>query len=252
VTPADTAAALKKPIGDLGMQFMADPLTRAAGKAVGLRGRPLYHLGRGGALGDVPAEIVVAAFAFFPPEVVIEHWNAGRQVISPPDAARLYASQCNEWGRRHYSDLPGTARVLELLERVADGAEGAGLPLFVGWRLLPRPDDVPGRLAQVVNVMREHRGSVHAGAVAAVGLGPLEANLAGSYGTAVAKFFEWPEPYPDAAPYKALWEQAEELTAAAAALPYAILTGDERAELVGLLTEIHARLGLSDPLNLGG
>jgi hypothetical protein len=78
VTPAETAAALKKPIGDLGMQFMSDPLTRAAGKAMGLRGRPLYHLGRGGALGDVPAEVVVAAFYFFPPEVVIENWNAGR------------------------------------------------------------------------------------------------------------------------------------------------------------------------------
>jgi hypothetical protein len=234
------------------MQFMADPLTREAGKAVGLRGRPLYHLGRGGALGDVPAEVVVAAFAFFPPAVVIEHWNAGRQVISPPDAARLYASQCNEWGRRHFTGIDGVGRVLVLLERVADGAEGAGLPLFVGWRLLPRPDDAPGRLAQVVNVMREHRGSVHAGAVAAVGLGPLEANLAGSYGVAVAKFFEWPEPYPDATPYKALWEQAEELTAGAAAGPYAILTAEERAELVALLSAIHGRLGLSDPLHLGG
>jgi hypothetical protein len=249
MTPEETAAALKKPIGDLGMQFMADPLTREAGKAVGLRGRPLYHLGRGGALGDVPAEIVVAAFAFFPPSVVLEHWNAGRQVMSPPEGARLYAEQCNEWGRRKYTGVAGIGRVLELLERVCDNVEGAGLPLFVGWRLLPRPDDVPGRLAQVINVMREHRGSVHACAVAAVGLGPLEANLAGTYGTAVAKFFEWPEPYPDATPYKALWEQAEELTAAAAALPYAALSGEERAELVGLLTDIHARLGLSDPFS---
>jgi hypothetical protein len=251
VTPEQTAAALKKPIGDLGMQFMADPATREAGKALGLRGRPLYHLGRGGALGDVPAEIVVAAFAFFPPAVVIEHWNAARTVMSPPEGARFYAAQCNEWGRRNLTGLPGIERVLELLERVTDNAEGAGLPLFVGWRLLPRPDDVPGRLAQVLNVMREHRGSVHAGAVAAVGLGPLEANLAGSYGTAVAKFFQWPEPYPDATPYKALWEQAEELTSGAAALPYGTLTAGERAELVSLLTEIHARLGLSDPLGLG-
>ena len=40
MTPQDTAAALKKPIGDLGMQFMADPLTRdAAREQLGLRGR---------------------------------------------------------------------------------------------------------------------------------------------------------------------------------------------------------------------
>jgi hypothetical protein len=246
VTPEQTAAALKKPIGDLGMQFMADPFTREGGKAAGLRGRPLYHLGRGGALGDVPAEVVVAAFAFFPPEVVIEHWNAGRQVMTPQEGARLYAEQCNEWGRRNFTGVAGIGRALELLEPVVDNAEGAGLPLFVGWRLLPRPSDVPGRLAQVINVMREHRGSVHACAVAAVGLGPLEANLAGTYGTAVAKFFEWPEPYPDATPYKALWEQAEELTAAAAAPPYSVLSEDDRAELVSVLTGIHAHLGKTD------
>jgi hypothetical protein len=246
VTPAETAAALKKPIGDLGMQFMSDPLTREAGKAMGLRGRPLYHLGRGGALGDVPAEVVVAAFYFFPPEVVIDNWNAGREVMSPPKVALAYADQCNEWGRRNFAGLPGIERALELLERVADGAEGAGLPLFVGWRLLPRPSDVPGRLAQVINVMREHRGSVHACAAASVGIGPLEAVMAGPYGAPNAKFFEWPEPWPDPAPYEAVWQQAEWLTSGAAAPPYAILSADERAELVGLVSEIHARLGFAD------
>lgn len=242
MTPEQTASALKQPIGDLGMQFMADPLTRDAAKELGLRGRQMYYLGRGGALGDVPAEIVCATFAFIPLDVVTEHWNAARAVMSPAEGALAYARFCNEWGRRNLADLPGTERVLELLERVADGAQGAGLPLFVGWRLLPRPEDVPGRLAQVINVMREHRGSLHACSIAAVGLGPLEANLAGSYGELSAKFFSWPEPYPDPAPHKAQWEQAEELTAAAAGAPYEILTEDERSELVALLTEIHARL----------
>ena len=240
MTPAETAAALKKPIGDLGMQFMMDPLTREAARGLGLRSQPMYHLGRGGALGDVPPEVVVSAFAFFPPALVVEHWTTGRAVMTPQDAARAYAGMCNDWGRRNLTDLPGTARALELLQQVADGAEGAGLPLFVGWRLLPRPDDVPGRLAQVVNVMREHRGGAHAAAVAAVGLGPLEATLAGSYGEAGAKFSQWPEPYPDPAPYAEQWQRSEELTAAAAAAPYAVLSEAERAELVGLLTAIHA------------
>ncbi len=237
--PLATAGALKTPIGDLGMNFMMDPLTREAAREVGLRSQPMYHLGRGGALGDVPPEVVVSAFAFFPPELVVEHWTAGRAVMSPPDAARAYAGMCNDWGRRHL-DLPEAPRALELLERVADAAEGAGLPLFVGWRLLPRPADAPGRLAQVVNVMREHRGAAHAAAVAAVGIGPLEATLAGTYGEAGAKFSQWPEPYPDPEPYRVRWQQAEELTAVAAAAPYAVLTEDERAELVGLLTGIHA------------
>jgi hypothetical protein len=243
VTPEETAAALKKPIGDAGFRFMTDPLTREAGKALGLRGRPLYFLGRGGALGDVGAEVVVAAFAFFPPDAVIEHWNAGRQVMAPLDAARLYAGQCNEWGRRHYADSADAARVLALLERVVDAVEPAALPLFVGWRLLPRPDDVPGRLAQVMNVLREHRGGVHACAVAAVGLHPLEATLAGAYGEAGAQFAGWPEPWPAAEPHKAAWEQAEELTSAATAAPYAVLDEAERAELVALLPSLRANPG---------
>jgi hypothetical protein len=178
---------------------------------------------------------VVAAFAFFPPEVVHAHWEAGRQVMPPPEAARLYARLCNDWGRRTLTDGAEAERFLELLERVCDAAEPAGLPLFAGWRALPRPDDVPGRLAQVMNVMREHRGGVHACAVAAVGLHPLEATLAGSYGEIGARFSEWPEPYPDPAPYKAQWQQAEELTGAAAAAPYEVLSDSERTELVDLL-----------------
>lgn len=238
MTPAECAAALKKPIGDLGAAFMFDPATRDRGKEHGLRGRPLYHLGRGGALGDVPAEVVVAIFAFWPPAIVTEHWNAGRQVMAPYDAALLYARCCNEWGRAHLTgDLD---RPLALLERVVDRAEAAALPLFAAWRLLPRPDDAPGRLAQVINVMREHRGSVHAAAVAAMGLHPLEAVMSGAYGESNAKFFEWPEPYPDPAAHRARWDAAEDLTAAAAAPPYDVLTADERVELVSALTSLHA------------
>lgn len=216
---------------------MTDPLTRAAGKELGLRGRPLYFLGRGGALGDVDAEVVTAAFAFFPPELVAEHWHAARQVMTPQAGARAYASMCNEWGRRNLADRVGAERVLELLERVADRAEPFGLPLFVGWRALPRPADVPGRLAQVMNVLREHRGSVHACAVAAVGLGALEANVAGAYGAQGAQFLGWTEPFPDPAPYRADWLRAEELTSAAAARPFEVLTGPERAELVRLVAD---------------
>lgn len=217
---------------------MTDPLTRAAGKELGLRGRPLYFLGRGGALGDVDAEVVTAAFAFFPPELVAEHWHAARAVMTPQAGARAYALMCNEWGRRNLADRVGAERVLELLERVADRAEPFGLPLFVGWRALPRPADVPGRLAQVMNVLREHRGSVHAAAVAAMGIPPLAAIVAGSHGAANARFFEWPEPYPDPDPWRARWDAAEDLTAAAAGVPYDALDSTERVELVDLVRQL--------------
>ena len=236
LTPAQAAAATKQGIGDFGFAWMADPAGRARGKAeLGLRGRPLYHLGRCGVLGDVPVEVVVAVEAFFPPAVVRAAWEEGRALVEPHVAAAFYAGLCADHARGRFADSPDTARLVHLVEHVVDAAPSAGLPLFAGWRALPRPDDAPGRLGLLLNCLREHRGSVHAAAVAAVGLGPLEAIVAGSHGEANARFFEWPEPYPDPDAHRARWDAAEDLTAAAAGLPYDALSSGERAELVDLL-----------------
>lgn len=241
LTPAQTAAAVKDAIGSWGFTWMTDAGVRARGKAeLGLRGRPLYHLGRGGALGDVPVEVVAAAEAFFPPEVVRAAWEEGRALVEPLEAARFYAACCAEVFRERYGATEGLDRLAELLERVVASAPALGLPLFAGWRALPRPDDAAGRVGLLLNVLREHRGSVHAAACAAVGLGPLEAVVAGSYGEANARFFEWPEPYPDPAPYQARWDAAEDLTSAAAGLPYDALDAGERAELVALVARTFA------------
>ncbi len=239
MTPDETAAELKDVVGSFGFAWMSAPETRARGRAeLGLRSRAMYHLGRGGALGDVPPEVVAAAEAFFPYEVVRDAWLEGRAVVEPGAAALAYAGICADAGRARFPDAP--VRAVALLERVVDGAEPLGLPLFAAWRALPRPDDVAGRLALLLNVLREHRGSVHAAAVAAVGMHPLAAIVAGSYGVANARFFEWPEPYPDPAEHRADWERAEELTCAAAARPYDALTAGERAELVDLLRGLPA------------
>ena len=237
LTPAQAAAGVKDAVGAWGFTWMSDPGVRARGKSeLGLRGRPLYHLGRGGALGDVPVDVVVAAEAFFPPAVVRAAWEEGRAVMAPLDAAIAYAGYCSDVFRERHGDRPGLERLVGLLEPVVDGAEGAGLPLFVGWRALPRPEDAAGRAGLLLNVLREHRGAVHAAAVAAVGLGPLEAIMAGSYGESNARFFEWPEPYPDGDQHRARWDAAEDLTSAAAGRPYDVLRADERGELVALVT----------------
>ena len=239
MTPEQAAAAVKDGVGGFGFTWMSDAGVRERGKIeLGLRGRALYHLGRAGALGDVPVEVVIAAEAFFPPAVVRKNWDEGRAVMAPLDVALAYAGFCSDVARARFTDSPDVARLAALVERVVEGAEPLGLPLFAAWRRLPRPDDAPGRLGLLLNVLREHRGSVHAAAVAAVGLGPLEAILAGSYGEPNARFFGWPEPYPDPAPYRALWEAAEDLTCAAAAVPYRVLTAAERVELVALLTAL--------------
>ena len=241
MTPEGTAAAVKKPIGDFGRDWMGSPVLRERAKAeLGLRGRAMYHLGRVGVLGDVSVETATAVEAFFPPEVVRTNWEQGRALREPREAALAYSGFCSDVARERFADEPDVQRLVELLERVVDGAEALGLPLFAGWRAMPRPNDAPGRLGLLVNVMREHRGSAHAAAVAAVGLGPLEAILAGTYGADNARFFEWEEPYPDASAYRPLWEAAEDLTSAAAAVPYRVLSAEERAELVELVGRVLA------------
>ncbi|MDP9101035.1 MAG: hypothetical protein M3N21_02670 [Actinomycetota bacterium] len=99
---------------------------------------------------------------------------------------------------------------------------------------MPRPADDAGRLNLLLHVLREHRGAVHVAAVAAVGLDPLGAVVAGPY-PGNATFFEWPEPHPDPEPFRAAWAKAEELTAAAAAPAFAALDKQDRQELVTLL-----------------
>lgn len=241
LTPSQTAAAVKGAVGQFGFDWMSDAGVRARGKAeLGLRRRPLYHLGRAGVLGEVPAEVVVAVEAFFPPAVVHAAWAEGRALVAPMRAAEFYAGCCADVGRARFTDGEPVRRLAALLERVVDAAEPAGLPLFAGWRLLPRPTDAPGRLALLLNVLREHRGGVHVAAVTAVGLDPLAAIVAGSYGVANARFFEWPEPYPEPDAHRARWDAAEDLTAAAAARPYDALDAAERAELAGLVA---TRLG---------
>jgi hypothetical protein len=236
LSPAEAAAGVKDAVGAWGFAWMSDPEVRARGKAeLGLRGRPLYHLGRGGALGDVPVEVVIAAEAFFPPAVVRASWEEGRQLVEPLRAAQVYAGLCADVFRARHGSAADLPRLVELLERVVDGAEAAGLPLFAGWRALPRPDDAAGRAGLLLNVLREHRGAVHVAAVAAVGLGPLEAVMAGSYGESNARFFEWPEPYPDPDPWRARWDAEEDLTRAGAARAYDVLTSGERAEFVTLV-----------------
>ncbi len=153
MTPEETAAALKKPNGDAGFAFMADPLTREGGKAVGLRGRPLYHCGRGGALGDVPAEVVIAAFAFFPPEVVRTHWEAGRQVMPPPEAALLYArylvdSGLAEPGRLRLATRGGIKEV--------DVEHTGDVTVDMGKAVVGEPVDIDGVAATFVDMGNPH------------------------------------------------------------------------------------------------
>lgn len=250
--PRTTAAALKGPIGKLGGGFMLSRETKALCEQTGLGPRELYFRGRCGVLGEVDADVVTSVAVFFPPEHVKESWEGGRRL--PVDkAVEMYAQACHAWGRRRLGEHPECARMVELLERVVGETSSVGAPLFAGWRAVPLPeDDAPGRAAQLLHLVRELRGGLHATAVLAEGLHPLEATLAAQHtgtpltdvatGEMVAKFFTWPEPYATPSPLTVeRRRRAEERTDDLMVPAFSVLNEAESDELVALVRLGHAR-----------
>ena len=75
MTPEQAAHELREAIVRVPGGFMTDAATYARGAELGFDGLDFYAAGRGGALGDVHADVVVAALVFFAPGLVHESWN---------------------------------------------------------------------------------------------------------------------------------------------------------------------------------
>ncbi len=242
MTPAEAVRACAGPVGRLGGAWMFDAGVSARGAELGLTTWSWYHLGRGGVLGDGPADAVIAAFGFFPPDLQRKAWDRGRAVLPPADAAREYALACAAWGRRSFSADPA---LTDLLTRVTDAASPMGLPVFAGWRALSRAVDADdaGRLALALQVARELRGGAHLVAVAAHGVAPLQAVMSGRYGSANAEFFGWPQPWPDADAAREVMQAAEAMTDRILEPAFAVLDGAERAALAEGLRALRVNSG---------
>jgi len=190
----DTVRAVSPQINNIGGRFMLHSDTLAIGTQAGYpNGYAWYVTGRGGVLGDVDADVIVAAFGFFNPQLVRNKWEAGIAVEGARRSGSRYAAACAEWGRQRLHSIDGCERFSELAERVVNSVDVAGLGLFAGWRSEPLPPDAQGRAYQLLHVMREWRGSVHIVAVLGSGMTPLQAVLATDRGSATAKKFGWGE-----------------------------------------------------------
>ncbi|MFG1702374.1 hypothetical protein ACFLIM_04195 [Nonomuraea sp. M3C6] len=248
--PRTTAALAKAPIGQFGGGFMVSREAKAVCEEHGLGARELYFRGRCGVLGECDADVVNSVVVFFPPEHVEESWNGGRK-LPVERAVELYTEVCRAWGRRKLGGYDGCGRIAELLQPVVERASPVGVPLFAGWRTVPLADDPPARAVQLMHVVRELRGGLHANAVIAAGLHPLEATLATRhdatpFGTAagemIARFFNWPEPYATPGPDVVARRAAvEEKTDDLMAPVFSALDDGESDELIELLRFGHAR-----------
>lgn len=226
------AEALKPAVVALPANFMLDGATYAKGAELGFAGMDFYVAGRGGTLGDVPADVVSAAFVYFEPNGIREVWDRSGRVSSRAAAASEFATCAREWARVHLTDGPDYRRAAELLGRVVQGASPAGAPLFAAWRSLDEPSDAKALVLHRLNALRELRGGLHAGAVLAAGIDPLEAVMIAS--PVMAGLFGWPEPYPDPSAKRTVWEGAEVATNVAFGRVFDVLGDAEQAELLAL------------------
>lgn len=227
-----TAAA----VGTVGSHFMLDGNTYKRGAELGFAGLDFYITGRGGVLGDVDADVVSAAFAFFEPGNVRTLWEQGRGVMPAAKAAEEFASCAVAWAEEHVPDDLDAARLADLAGQVVAGARPACAPVFAGWRAVPVPASPKGAAVHQMNVLRELRNGLHSAAVISAGLSPLQALSVRS--PHMVALFGWTEPA-DTDGLQPLWEGAEARTDQSIAHAYDGLDDSERGKLSDLANALH-------------
>lgn len=143
--------------------------------------RVAYFASRGACLGQVPGEVIAAAFGVFNPAVVVPMVDAAWKITDAPTILAAREHGARESLRRMLSpsaDAPeGCARATELLRRGADAARGEGRHLHSGLRSLGFPGDPIADLWRAADLVREHRGDSHIAAWIAHGFDATEISL---------------------------------------------------------------------------
>jgi hypothetical protein len=229
------ARSMRGSVGMLAMHWLMCPSTPKKATAAGLpEGIAGYAVGRLGVLGNCPVDDLVTAAFFWEPEYMRTQATAGRAVKSPHEGAAVYVRLCQEWGTQHLDDFEGNQRLSELAERVVNSASPNGAPTFAGWRGQTLPDTGPARTMQLMQTMRELGFARHCSAVHAAAMSPVEAIMSGPTGAWNARFFGWPEPYPDGEPLRAARNEIEAESNRRHSADFEVLTDDERDEFVAL------------------
>ncbi|MBA2893887.1 SCO6745 family protein [Nonomuraea soli] len=168
---------------------------------LGLKGMAGYFASRGAAFGRASADLVIATFYNFCPDLVRQALPQAWEVVTPEQmlAARVEAAGA-ALRRAGLHELPGLDETLDLARRAALAAceHPQGRPLFAAHAALPWPDEPIERLWHAQTLLREFRGDGHVAMLLAEGVGGLEALVlhaaSGDVPTAFLKISRaWPE-----------------------------------------------------------
>jgi hypothetical protein len=178
------------------------PEARKRYAALGLDSASGYFASRSAAFGRASAELVIATFYNFHPDLVRRALPAAWDVTTPEQLLTARQEAAVEALRRAGIDaVPGLDAVLPLARRAALAAaeQPQGRPLFAAHAALPWPEEPLAQLWHAQTLLREFRGDGHVGLLLTEGIGPLDALVlhagTGSVPTPFLKVSRaWPEP----------------------------------------------------------
>ena len=137
-----------------------------------------YFTSRGSVMGQVPGEVVAAAFGVFKPAIVIPSVSAGWSKTDAPtiEAART-AGAVGQLTRVLGEQPDGIADALDAMRRATEHLEPAGKPLFAGLCAQAVPDGALGEAWRLADMLREYRGDAHVAVWTAAGFDACEIGL---------------------------------------------------------------------------
>jgi len=154
------------------------PEAAAAYEALGITGFDGYFASRAAAMGAVPAEVVIATFFNFNPDVVHHALPEAWATATPAQLTSARQEAAEAALRRAIGDDldgPGVARAAELARVAAEACTTAGRPLYAGHAALAWPDSPPLALWHAITLLREFRGDGHIACLVEGGLDGIDA-----------------------------------------------------------------------------
>ena len=151
------------------------------GKAgiVALPDGPAYFCSRGSVMGQVPGELIAAAFAVFNPAAVVPSVSFGWTLTDAPTICDARTEGAVAQLSRILGAHPdGVDRVVELLTRANEPLRPEGRPLFAGLLALGLPGDPLADAWRLADRLREYRGDAHTAAWTSAGYDATEIGLA--------------------------------------------------------------------------
>ena len=150
----------------------------AAANGVALPDGPSYFASRGSLLGQVPGEVIAAAFGVFSAAVVVPSVELAWTRTDADTIRAARAAGALGQLRRLLGERPdGVERAVELLRRASTVVVVNGRPLAAGASAHDVPDDPLAAAWHLGDVLREFRGDCHNATWVAAGLTPTEIGM---------------------------------------------------------------------------